>query len=495
MIRILILSVFLLNINLLCAQSNKPMRIEVSNNNIDEAYGIPLENKKLIILTHNEKRAPKGEHWVATIYNSIFFKTGKKDLYLPRDFTIFNYKLLDDSIVYLSFAEENGDNSSLMIYRINLTDNSYSHAYIEGAKRARLINIEYLKDRIFIIGDRMEGIQDQLKEISLPNNIKVVAPIFPQHTNVIASYSNLNANKVIIMTNIYRGDDKGLYYNELNGDNSTFIKNQLHDADNITLVDGSLVESKNDALLFMGTFSYEKGNISENNDIVRVGTYIAKIMDGQFAFFKTNKFSEFTNVFSTLSYKDQQRAKENVQKGKEVNLQFKLLIHKDAIKQGDLYVLTAESYYPEYHYENNFDSRGYMYQMQVFDGYRTNNCIVAAFNEQGRLLWDNYMHIEDIRSYILQENVLVFAEKDSSIVMAYYSDEKIKSKVVKGNEVVYKKSEDRVETVYNETVISEKDGHIEHWYDNKFILSGYQTIIGKDSRKRKVFFFNMISFE
>ena len=480
---------------MLCAQGNNPIRIEVSDDNIDEAFGIPLENKTLLIITHLEKRAAKGEHWTLSIYNSIFFKTGKKDIYLPREFILFNYKLLNDSIVYLSFAEQNGDNSSLMLYRLNLKTNFLRHTYIQGSKRARLINIEYLENKVFLIGDRMEGIQDQLKEINQDNNIKVVAPIFPQYTNVIASYSNLDANKVIIMTNTYRGDSKGLYYNEVNGNDNNFIKNQLHDADNITLVDGSLVESKNDALLFMGTFSYEKGRLNEKDNIVRVGTYFAKIIDGQFAFFKTNKFSEFTNVFSTLNYRDQQRAKESVKKGKEVNLQFKLLIHDKAIKQGDNYVLTAETYYPEYHYENNFDARGYMYQMQVFDGYRTNNCIVATFNEQGRLLWDNYMHIEDIRSYILQEKVLVFAEKDSSIVLAYYSDGKIKSKVVKGNEVVYRKSEDRVETVYNETIISEKDGLIEHWYDNYFILSGYQIIIGKDSKKRKVFYFNMISFE
>lgn len=495
MIRIIILCIFLFNFSSLFAQNGTPIRIEISDDKIDQAYGLPLENKTLLILTHNNKRAPKGEHWDISIYNSIFFKTGNKDLFLPREFRLFNYKLLNDSIVYISFAEQNGNNSSLMIYRLNVITNFISHAYIQGAKRAKLINIEYLENKIFLIGDRMDDIQDQLKEISLPNNIKVIAPIFAEYTNVIASYSNIEANKVIVMSSIYRGNDRGLYYNELNGNNNSLVKVQLHEADDITLVDGSLVESKNDALLFMGTFSYEKGKISVNDDIDRVGTYFAKIVDGQFVFFKTNNFSEFNNVFSTLNYRDQQKAKQKVQNGKEFDLHFKLLIHEDAIKQGDLYVLTAETYFPEYHYENNFDSRGYMYQMQVFDGYRTNNCIVAAFNGQGRLLWDNYMHVEDIRSFQLKENVLVFAEKDSSIVLAYYSDGKIKSKVVKGNDVVYKKSEDRIETTINETIITDSDGRIERWYDNYFILSGYQTLIGKDSRKRKVFYFNMISFE
>jgi hypothetical protein len=495
MIRIFIIGFLLLNINLLFAQNNAPMRIEVDENGIEEVYSLPLENKTLLILTHKEKRAPKGEHWVIDTYNSIFFKLGKQNLYLPREFTLFNYKLMNDSIVYLTFAEENGKYSSLMIYKLNVKTNILSHAYIKGYKKSRLLHIEYLKDKIFLIGNRMEGMQEQLKEVKLPNDIKVVAPVFPEYTNVIAAYTSLKANKVIVMTNIYRGDNKGLYYNEVNGTDNTLIKNQLHEADNITLIDGSLIESKGDALLFMGTFNYERGRIKDYDQLVREGTYFAKIVDGHFAFFKTNKFSEFTNVFSTLNYRDQVRAKENVKKGKQVSLNFRLLIHEEAIKQGDLYVLTAEAYYPEYHYENNFDSRGYMYQMQVFDGYRTNNCIVAAFNDQGRLLWDNYMHIDDIRSYKLHENVLAFGEQDSSIVLAYYSDGKVQSKVVKGNEVVYKKSEDRVETVLNENILTDSKGLMEHWYDNYFILSGYQTLIGRDSKKRKVYYFNMISFE
>ncbi len=495
MIRILIIGVFLLNVNVFFAQSSNPMRIEIIEKGVENVVGIPLENKTLLILTHKEKRAPKGEHWVINIYNSVFFKVGNQNLYLPREFELFNYKLMNDSIVYLVFAEKDGYNSSVMIYRLNVRTNIIRHTYIKGARKARLLYLEYLKDKIFLIGNNMDGLQEQLKEIYLTKGIEIIAPNFPEYTNIIASYSNIAANKVIVMSSIYRGSNMGVFYNEFNGQDNISIKNQLHEADNISLIDGSLVESKGHALFFMGTFNYERGKIKDINKLVRVGTFFAKIVDGHFAFFKTNKFSDFTNLFSTLSYKDQVRVKENIKKGKNVDLNFRLLIHKEAIKQGEIYVLTAETYYPEYHYENNFDSRGYMYQTQVFDGYRTNNCIVAAFNENGRLVWDNYMHVDNIRSYRLHENILTFAEKDSSIVLAYYDNGKIKSKVVKGNEIVYKKSEDRVETVLNENILYESNSLIQYWYDNFFILSGYQTLYGRDGKKRKVFYFNLISFE
>ncbi len=477
------------------AQNTNPMRIEVPENKVDEVYSLALANKYFIILEHFQKRNSKGEHWALEIYNSDFKKTGNKELSLPREFRLFDHKLSGDSIVWLCFAEAEGKNASTMLYRLNLQTGLMNHAYIKGSRKSTLIGIEVLKNKLFLIGEGLGSIQDQIAEIKLPYGTKIIAPVYPEYSHILASRSYESEQQVVVIVNIQRGSEMGLYYYEFESKEAILTKNKLLIRDNINLLDGSLVESENGELLFMGTYNSDMGRQPTKEMIISEGTYIGKLTDGQFAFFNTNKFSDFVNVFSTLSYKEQMKAKQKISKGKDVEMNFKLLIHEKSIIQGDQYILIVEAYYPEFHYENNFDSRGYMYQMEVFDGYRTTNCIVAAFSTEGKLMWDNYMHISDIRSYTLKENILVFAEADSSIVMAYYSDGDIKSKVVKGNDVVYKKSEDRMETTRNENVITENLGHIEHWYDNYFILSGYQVVIGKNSKKRKVFFFNLISFE
>ena len=66
-----------------------------------------------------------------------------------------------------------------------------------------------------------------------------------------------------------------------------------------------------------------------------------------------------------------------------------------------------------------------MFQQLVFDGYRTSNCLVAAFSNEGDLMWDNYMHTSNLLELSLQENVIVFGEGDTNIVMAYYYDNNI----------------------------------------------------------------------
>ena len=477
------------------AQDNNPLRIEVGSNKIDDIYSLPLESKHLIILEHLNKRAPKGEHWIMEIFNKQMKKIGNKDLFLPRDFILFDHKLLGDTVIWLCFAEPDGDNSSMMLYRLNLKSMFMNHVYIKGSRKARLDRIEVLNNKLFIIGDNLKEIKSQVENVKLPYDIRLITAVIPEHSQIIDSKSDEKNNRVIIIINGRKDPNKGLFYFEYTEDGNSFSKTKITIPENINLIDGRLIETSSKDLLFMGTYNSHYSRQMSKESIAAEGTYFGKISNKMFVFFKTNKFSDFRNVYSTLDYRTAIKAKQKHSKGKDVDLAFKLLIHENYIKQGNNYVMVAESYYPEYHYENNFDSRGYMYQTQVFDGYKTSNCIVAAFSETGDLLWDNYMHINNIRSYSLQENILTFPELDSSIVIAYYFNAHIISKSVKGNDVVFKKTEEKIETIYQENIIAEEMGSIQSWYDKYFIVSGHQIIIGKNSKKRKVFFFNLVSFD
>lgn len=357
------------------------MRIEVEDNKTDEVYSLALKNKYFILLEHQRKRAPKGEHWIVEIFDQQLKKSGNKEFFLPREFRLFSHKLEGDSVVWICFAEPDGNNASLMLYRINLKTGFMVHAYLKGSRKARLVGIEVLNNKLVVIGESLEDIQEQINMLKLPAGIEIVAPSFPEYAHILASKAI--ANNVVVMVNFYKGSETGLFYFEYSGLTTNLISNKLSEADKINLIDGSLIETSVGELLFMGTYNKDMGKQPSKEQIIALGTYIGKIRNQQFDFFKTNEFSEFVNIFSTLNYNEQLKAKQKVSKGKDVNLGFKLLIHEKSIKQGDLYVLVAESYYPEYHYENNFDSRGYMYQMEVFDGYRTTNCMVAAFNAQG----------------------------------------------------------------------------------------------------------------
>ena len=68
-------------------------------------------------------------------------------------------------------------------------------------------------------------------------------------------------------------------------------------------------------------------------------------------------------------------------------------------------------------------------------------------------------------------------------------------KTVSGNDIVFKKSEDKINTANDDKIVTERYGRLQRWYDNYFIVSGYQILYEKGSSKRRVYFFNLINFD
>ena len=261
------------------------------------------------------------------------------------------------------------------------------------------------------------------------------------------------------------------------------------------LIDGKLVYSEDAELLFIGTYNNSVDKKRRRDDQDAYGVFIGKITNNRFDFFQFYRFTAFNNIFKTLSYREQQRLKNMIAKGKSVDLSFKLLMHDKILKQNGQYILVAESYYPVYHYEPMYDARGYMYQTEVFDGYKTSSAIAAAFDSKGKLLWDNYIEVDGVKNFYLRENITVHTDDNTQVFM-YYVNEKVFSKVTQGNKVIFKREAVELPTVKNgEQVILEDYGLISHWYDSYFLVSGYQKILNRGNKSRKVYFITGVSFE
>jgi hypothetical protein len=136
----------------------------------------------------------------------------------------------------------------------------------------------------------------------------------------------------------------------------------------------------------------------------------------------------------------------------------------------------------------------------IFEGYRYTDAIVAAFDINGELLWDNSFMIKNILTYNLKERVKVLFDGEE-IILLYSSGGKIASKVIRNNEVVEGLDYTEIETFYrNDKVLEDYRSDIVYWYNNYFISYGYQKIKNRlqrptNKRKRTVFYFNKIAFQ
>ena len=176
-------------------------------------------------------------------------------------------------------------------------------------------------------------------------------------------------------------------------------------------------------------------------------------------------------------------------------------MHEIFVKN-DQCILTAEIFSPQYHTENftdfDFYGRPYTNSYSVFDGYRFYNGIVAGFDTDGKLLWDNYIEIRNLVSFELSPKVMAYPS-GKDLVLCYVSDGKIGSKIIQEGNVVEKLDFSTIDLLNtDDKLLSESKGAIVQWYGKYFLSYGYQDIKNvalETNNKRLVFYFSKLRFQ
>lgn len=302
--------------------------------------------------------------------------------------------------------------------------------------------------------------------------------------------------------------------------------------DDYSLLNGRLQVLNDSVKLMIGTYGYR--NMQSSNSAASQGLFISKIVDDQVQFTRYHSFTDFSNFFSFMNDRQQEKMERRIKKKKDIGgdlkLNYRLLVH-DIIQKDDQFILVSEVFYPEYRTNNNnmmglnsfygnpflygspfgyglynpwlwnplYGSRG-GYNQQIFDGFVYTHAIVANFDNNGRLLWDNSINFDNVKSMELKEKVNVQLSDQGRTQLVYSQNGAIKSKVIKGNQVV--DSDRMVELptgVEGDKVRKTSTDDVEHWYGNYFLAWGAQRIVNaagdvQARGRRNVFYLNKISF-
>jgi hypothetical protein len=271
------------------------------------------------------------------------------------------------------------------------------------------------------------------------------------------------------------------------------------------LIFGRSTKMPNDAQVVAGVYGNKNGKYSR-------GIFVAEI--NQVGEYKTNyyNFGDLQNFFSYMKAKKEKRVKDRIErkkvKGKKIKFNYRLLVH-EIVPYKDKFVMLGEAFYPKYRYYNgmNYNSgvaaalAPTMRGEQIFDGYQYTHAVVIGFDARGNLKWDNSFEINDVKSFELQQFVRI-APAEDHIVLLYFFDNLIRSKIIKDNQVLEGKTEDPIKSNFTTDIIKEKNtesGKLDYWYSKNFFASGVQKIkntgTGKEIGYRKVFFINKLRYQ
>lgn len=275
------------------------------------------------------------------------------------------------------------------------------------------------------------------------------------------------------------------------------------------LVFGRVANLDFERVLVSGTYGNKKSEYSR-------GLFIASHSETSKQELRYYNYADLENFFTYMKAKRQKRISDKITrkkvKGKKVKFNYRLLVH-DIIKNGDEYVMIGEAFYPKYdtyaNYSNvnsfsalgNYNTRSYM--PSSFAGYRYTHAVVIGFNDKGDVLWDNSFQIDDVLSFQLEQKVHADFI-DDKIVLMYLFDNEIRTKIIRGSEVLEGKSFNNLKLTFDDDVINANSsydnvGGLEKWYGNYYFAYGVQKI--KNLRdvgvklNRRVFYINKITYD
>ena len=298
--------------------------------------------------------------------------------------------------------------------------------------------------------------------------------------------------------------------------------------DDYSLLSGRLQILNDSVRMVIGTYGYR--NMQSSNNAASQGLYISKFINNDPVFTQYHSFTDFKNFFNFMNERQQEKMEKRIRKKKEsgddVKLNYRLLVH-DIVPKGNNFLLVAEVFYPEYRYQNNmmgglgyggmmgypfgmglynpylwnpmYGGRG-GYNQQVFDGFTYTHAILADVDQNGKLVWDNSISFDNVKSMELREKIKVQDAANGNTQLVYSHDGAIRSKIIKGSQVV---DNDKLiangTNVEGDKVRKTTTDDIDYWYDKFYLAWGEQRIVNaagdaQTRGRRNVFYLNKISF-
>ncbi len=303
---------------------------------------------------------------------------------------------------------------------------------------------------------------------------------------------------------------KSLWIRNYNAEGDLIKTTVLESREKRNLIFGRSVKMPNNEQVVAGVYG-------RNTEYSR-GIFVATINPyGEYTTRYYN-FADLQNFFHYLKANQEKRIKKRIErrriKGKNTKFNYRLLV-QELIPYQDQLILLGEAFYPKYVYRSRYSSnqfngfnnpRGYSSYSPysndyIFDGYQYTHAIAIGFDANGKVKWDNSFEINDVKSFKLEQFVKI-APAEDHIDLLYLFENLIRTKVIKGSEVLEGKTADELKIFSDQGIVTKEDAkssHLDYWYHHRLYASGVQSIRkSKEKREvpfKKVFFINKIRYK
>lgn len=496
--RLLIILCLFTGVLSLWGQVKQPLRVEVELERYEDHYMVMSMQENGIVLfrelQHFDQRGKRA--WEVVKLDTLLQKVFTKNHILDYGAELLGYEYRD-GYFYLLFRMGEYQKDDLKIIKMDMNTSEDQHFDIKQIVPVNLTEFTII-DNAALLGGYVNYRPAMIHYGFEAQKIKVLPGIYRNRSELIELNVDEDSNTfTVLMTEQTREKLATISIKRFNADGELLQNTLIEPLPNSSILYGHLITVPGQKQLVVGTFSHRRSNYSR-------GIYIASIDPNtqETPALKYYNYGDLKNFFNYMKAKRAARVKQRVErrkiKGKKLRFNYRLMVH-DILEENGNFLMIGEAYYPKYNSASNYayyPGFGYL----AFEGYKYTHAVVIAFDQQGRLVYDNSFEINDVLSYQLDQLVNINAQDDKVILLYTYEDV-IRSKIIQGDQVLEGKAFNEIELAFENDIVRNNDsevGGLKKWYGDYFFAYGVQKLKniapnGIDVN-REVFYINKIIY-
>jgi hypothetical protein len=508
---------------------NKRIEIPVPPNWTD-FFTIPVGNKGVVLLNKVGRAGFNLVHFNTNL-EKVWNIDGSVDANL--DYATHCY---DGQNLYLLFSRFR--TNTFEVVKVNLGPGFVERFQLISVDRMEISYFKAMNSVVFISG-MVNDLPVVLYSDLVKKNLKVLPSAVKGNAEIQTMELDTTHRVVNVTYSVGNSKTYQLVVKTFDLDGRQVTQFGLDPQDQFAMMNGRLNWVSDSTQQILGTYGH-KSSIGSSRGPTSQGIYFGSLQNDEVSDMKFHSFSDFQNFFNYLPERQRERMLRKIdvkrEKGDDLRLDYRMLIH-DVYKHNDQYIMVAESFSPEFRPNNNMGPMGWggmgggMWSMspfmmspfynpmawgygnwglfspyssyygfgnrnrEIFDGWKYTHAVVAAFDKDGNLLWDNSIEMKDVKNQTLKQMVNVRFDGGNKGRISYLHKGKIYVKAFDGNTVLSDVEVREVNTSKEGDIVRSSDeGTIENWYGQYYLAYGYQRIRNtQEGDRRNVFFMNKLS--
>ena len=504
---IIYLLVFLPSVEL-CAQYNRPLRVELEVKANEEPFRlVPCGENGLILFAQTNKIEKKDNVlWAFNFYDKNLKNIGQVLSPVPRSYEYLDYEVADNSLFLIFNSSRTSKGNECMLLFIDpikfiiapipfkVPDRTTICSFKIFANTA-FVSLVSKNNKFYVVKVNMNDGTSNIIVDEKADNPSLLSMLAEPSKNLLTIFVQKEERRGIFAFSTYSYDFSGTRigqknYTEFNRANY--------------LVTSELFRNKEGELLVLGSFNNEPDH--RFADYFSNGTETSGFFSGllnsenaKINYLNFSEISDYHGYFNDRNSILNRTSKSKTKKLSEINY---TSVSQNIHVVDSLYYFLVETYVPEYHRNyrqiyNLYSNMPSSYtDYPVLDGFRFISAMAVSFNDKGTIKWSSAMEIRDVFSKYIYPRMNLVMDGENA-VLSYSTKGKILSKVVNGPDS--KTGIDQMSILPDKArdeIIDDYNNGLTYWYGNYFIASGYQQIRNNfvSQNKRTVFYINKLAF-